>query len=344
MKSLARCYVWWPQLDAIIENKVQGCETCQLHWPLPPKAPLHPWESLNHSWSRIHINHAGPYLGKLYSIVVDAFSKWIEVHIVNSTFSEATIEKLCTLFSTHGLPEQIISDNATSFTSQDFQHFTKSNGIKHILTSPYHPAWNGLAERAVQTFKSVVSKLEGSIQDRIYHFLFKYCITPQTTTSLSPCRDFGWRGDYVHLNIIHPDSTQKTLAKKQEQSSKPQKFKINNHVYVRNFSATQKWIPGRVIKVMGRLSYQVETETGNICWCHVDHMRYRHSPDYLPRSQSVQQTGNDDDDWPIPAITQPEPSLISHNPSVKNPHPPFVLPCHSTRDFNLWFWLNEKRI
>ena len=76
MKSLARCYVWWPQSDSMIENKVQGCETCQLHQPLPPKAPLHPWESPNRSWSRLHIDHAGPYLGKLYLIVVDAFSKY----------------------------------------------------------------------------------------------------------------------------------------------------------------------------------------------------------------------------------------------------------------------------
>ena len=329
MKCLARCYVWWPQLDAMIENKVQGCETCQLHRPLPPKAPLHPWESPNCSWSRLHIDHAGPYLGKLYLILVDAFSKWIEVHIVNSTSSEATIEKLRTIFSTHGLPEQIVSDNATSFTSQEFQDFTKSNGIKHILTSPYHPASNGLAERAVQTFKSAVSKLEGSIQDRILRFLFKYRITPQTTTSLSPAEILMGRRLRSHLDMIHPDSTPKTLAKKQEQRFKPRKFKINDLVYVRNFSGTQKWIPGRVIKVMGPLSYQV---TGNICRRHIDHMRYRHSPDYLPRSQPVQQTNNDDDDdWPIPAITQPEPPLISHNPSVINPHPPSVLSRRSTR-------------
>ena len=84
---------------------------------------------------------------------------------------------------------------------------------------------------------------------------------------------------------------------------------------------------------MGPLLYQVETETGNIYRRHVDHMRYRHSPDYLQRSQPVQQqTCNDDDeDWPIPAITQPEASLISHNPSVMNPHPPPKLPRRSTR-------------
>ena len=85
---------------------------------------------------------------------------------------------------------------------------------------------------------------------------------------------------------------------------------------------------------------EVVAKSGNstVCSsdCHysenIDHMRYRHSPDYLPRSQPVQQTNNDDDDdWPIPAITQPEPPLISHNPSVINPHPPSVLSRRSTR-------------
>ena len=72
MKSPARCYVWWPKIDSNIEDLVS---TCQLQRSAPPKALLHPWEYPQRPWSRIHIDHAGPFLGHLFLIIVDAYSK-----------------------------------------------------------------------------------------------------------------------------------------------------------------------------------------------------------------------------------------------------------------------------
>ena len=108
MKSLARSYIWWPGLDADIESKVQHCDVCQASRPAPPKAPLHPWEWPTQPWARIHLDHAGPFHGKLFLVLVDAHSKWMDVQIVNSTSSDATISKLRSIFTVHGLPEQIM--------------------------------------------------------------------------------------------------------------------------------------------------------------------------------------------------------------------------------------------
>ena len=115
MKSLARSYFWWPQLDNDIVHQVRNCHKCQSNRFTPPKAPLHPWEYTSRPWARIHIDHAGPFLGKTFLVIIDAYSKWIDVQSVNSTSAECTISKLRTLFATHGLPEQIVSDNGAGF-------------------------------------------------------------------------------------------------------------------------------------------------------------------------------------------------------------------------------------
>ena len=148
MKAIARSTVWWPGVDKDIEEKVRTCQQCQVNQK-SPLAPMHPWEWPKRPWARIHIDHLGPFQGKTILVVVDAYSKWIESVIVPSTSSQATIKALRNMFATHGIPETIVSDNGSGFTSCEFGDFTRKNGIQHIKSAPYHPASNCLAERAV---------------------------------------------------------------------------------------------------------------------------------------------------------------------------------------------------
>ena len=78
-------------MDLAIENTVKACPACQLHQNRPPLAELHPW-------SRLHIDHAGPFMEKLFLIVNDAHSKWLEVVQVSSTASSVTIAPVQTMF------------------------------------------------------------------------------------------------------------------------------------------------------------------------------------------------------------------------------------------------------
>ena len=127
MKSLARCYLWWPGLDDDIEAKVKSCEVCQLHSAAPAAAPLHPWEWPEKPWSRIHIDHTGPFMGQLFLIVIDAYSKWMEVYPTSSISATATIELLRRAFATHGLPDMLVPDNGTGFASKEFGNFMAKN-------------------------------------------------------------------------------------------------------------------------------------------------------------------------------------------------------------------------
>jgi len=124
---------------------------------------------------------------RTFLVIIDAHSKWIEVFLMNSTTSTATIQVLQTTFSRYGLPYSIVLDNGPQFTSSEFAQFCHLNGIHHTKVPPYHPSSNGLAEHAVQTFKKGFKKMsEGSVQEKISRFLFSYCITPQTSTGISP--------------------------------------------------------------------------------------------------------------------------------------------------------------
>ena len=189
MKALARGYVWWPNINAQLEELAKACSGCQQNQNMPSKAPLHPWEWANAPWQRIHIDYGGPFQKSMFLVVVDAHSKWPEVIPVSSTTSSSTIEVLRDLFARFGIPEQIVSDNGTQFVSEEFQAFVKSNGIRHITSAPYHPGTNGLAERAVQTFKQALRSMHQSskpVKEKLAKFLIAYRNTPHSTTGVSP--------------------------------------------------------------------------------------------------------------------------------------------------------------
>lgn len=136
--------------------------------------------------------------------------------MVNSTSAECTIQKLSSLFTTHGIPDQIVSDNGTCFSSQEFRDFTRTLGIRHIFTAPYHPSSNGLAERAIRTFKEGVAKLQRPIEKRITQFLFRYRITIQSTTGTSPAEllmNRKLRTVRSTLDLAHPDVARKVHQK-----------------------------------------------------------------------------------------------------------------------------------
>ena len=123
----------------------------------------------------------------MFLVLVDAHSKWLEVVPVSAATSTATIEKLRAIFATHGLPERIVTDNGTVFTSEKFEKLLHQNGIAHTRTAPYHPASNGLAERAVQMFMQGIKRLrKGTVETKLSRFLSQYRLTPRMTMGRSP--------------------------------------------------------------------------------------------------------------------------------------------------------------
>lgn len=128
MKAIARSHVWWPGIDKDVESIAKSCIPCLSVKPAPATAPL-VWPPK--PWQRIHVDFAGPFLNKMFFIIVDAHSKWPEVFEMTSTTSHSTIEVLRHVFAGHGLSLQLVSDNGPQFISTEFAQFLEGNGIRH---------------------------------------------------------------------------------------------------------------------------------------------------------------------------------------------------------------------
>ena len=268
MKSLARSYMWWPNMDQCLENEVKTCDVCQSHRDLPVASPLHPWQWPSGPWSRIHVDYAGPFLGKMFLIIIDAYSKWLEIHMMSSSTSEATVQKLRETFAVFGLPKTVVTDNGPCFTSSEFEQFLLKNGIAHKTSPPYHPASNGLAERAVQTFKKAMLKMSESLPTRLSRFLFRYRITPQSTTGRSPAELMFGRPLRSRLDLLFPDIQHRVVSQQEKQKAhhdqhcRHRQFNNGDHVYARNFTAGPAWIPGTINMESGNTAFEVQLEDG----------------------------------------------------------------------------------
>ena len=93
MKGLARSYVWWPSINEDLEKCVKECDTCQLSRKSPPVVPLQPWSWPEKPWSRVHIDYAGPFMGKMFLLLTDAHTKWMEIHMSTSETSINLLRK-----------------------------------------------------------------------------------------------------------------------------------------------------------------------------------------------------------------------------------------------------------
>ncbi|XP_011701101.1 PREDICTED: uncharacterized protein K02A2.6-like [Wasmannia auropunctata] len=239
MKGLARSFVFWPGIDADIEANVKACTDCGKHAHAPPEYR--------------------PVAGVMMLIIVDAYSKWLEVKVTSSTTSHATIRILDKLFAAYGVPITVVSDNGTQFTSAEFKKFLQSRGVKyHKLTAPYHPATNGQAQRYVQTVKDALKAIattKDTLQQNLNEFLRQYRKAPYTTTGQPPSQLFLGRNLRTRLDLVRPGKN--TVAK----TDRPQR-------------QLSSYIPGVIAVRLGDLHYEIEYN-GRRFKRHVDQLRSR---------------------------------------------------------------------
>ena len=212
------------------------------------------------------------FCGTLQEQYVDALSEWPEVIPMAAVTTLATVDSLRHIFAQHGSPE-LASDNGPQFTCSEFKTFLESNEIRHIRSTPFHPATNGLAERFVQTFKQAMrSNAEMSAAKFLHKFLLAYRTTPHTSTNATPVSCLMNRELQTCLSIVCPRSKQ---AGNSSIESRPSRhFHMGDAVMVRDYRPQNNtWIPGTVAAVLGTQHYSVEIAPDVLWRRHIDQMR-----------------------------------------------------------------------
>ena len=181
-----------------------------------------------------------------------------------------------------GLPETVVTDYGTGFVSQEFESFLVANGIKHVTSAPYHPASNGLAERAVQVVKRGLKKITtGRINSRLAKLLLTYRLQPQGTTGVSPAELLLGRKPRTRLDFLRPNTAERVEKKQLEQKERHDKrarsrvFRVGNAVCARNFGAGRRWLAARITSQEGPVSFRVRLEDGRERRCHQEQLRHR---------------------------------------------------------------------
>jgi hypothetical protein len=139
-----------------IDDLVRNCQKCvkerknKAEPLISSTLPDRPWQKLCTDLFELK--------GKTYIIIVDYFSGYPEIALLNSTTSTSVITHMKSCFARHGIPDRVISDNGPQFSSVEFSKFSSSYGFKHQKSSPRYPQANGKIERAVKTMKSLLKK------------------------------------------------------------------------------------------------------------------------------------------------------------------------------------------
>jgi transposase InsO family protein len=296
MKQLARRYIWWPNMDLEIEQTVRACEMCQENAKAPPAAPTSSWSWPMGSWKRLHLDFAGPFMGKMFLVVVDAYSKYLDITPMKEATTENTIQALRKLFSYFGLPEHIVTDNGSQYTSAEFKKFLEKNDILHTTTAPGHPATNGLAERYVGHFKSSMKKMgksSDSLQVKLDRFLLTYRVTPNASGK-SPAEMLLNKQPRIRFAALRASQTQQQVKNFEQNMNNTPNFHVGQAVFAKNYGKGAHWVPGMIVKVLSPMNFEVQIN--DVVWKrHREQLRPRSIPSMASGLQGTKDGGSAED-------------------------------------------------
>lgn len=191
-------YFYWPGYRGDIKRYCSSCDVCQKTIPkgrIQP-APLQSVPVIYVPFSRVAVDIVGPITpvserGFRYILTcVDVATRFPDAIPLKTITTEAVADALVQIFSRVGIPDEILSDQGSQFTSDTMREVLRLLSVSQLHSTPYHPQTNGLVERFNGTLKTMLKRLMSDKPkdwDRyMTGALFAYREIPQSATGFAP--------------------------------------------------------------------------------------------------------------------------------------------------------------
>ncbi len=251
----------------------RSVQTCISHRNKQPREPLIPHAVPERPWQKLGADIFSLF-GKDYLLIVDYYSKYPEVCLLNGKTASSVIEQFKSVFSRHGIPEVVIADNMP-FNSLEMRRFATSWNFEIVTSSPHFAQSNGQAERCIQTVKTLLIKAQESGADP-YIALLQYRTSPISGLEHSPAQLLFGRALRTKLPVVaaslepdrlsaRPDLVQRQQQQKEQYDQRAHQLPELQPGDIVRVRHNDQWLPGKVqSKHSAPRSYLVETASGSV--------------------------------------------------------------------------------
>ena len=258
-KRRARVTLYWPKMNQDIYDRVSRCDTCQEYRSSQQQQPLLMHERPDRAWGKVGCDLF--YLNQTaYLLIADYYSHFLEVEQLSGESSRQVIVHLKSQFARHGIPSTLMSDGGPQFKSEEFRQFVTEWDIKHVMSSPYFPRSNGLAENGVKIMKRLLSKAAQRGEDH-YLALLAYRASP-LAGGKSPAEMIFGRTLRTRLPSV-PDNCVRKPAP-HTRGKYLSRLQPGETVRVRHPRHNRWTGRARVVHARGPRSYDVQCEDGHV--------------------------------------------------------------------------------
>jgi len=158
---------YWPGITSDVKRFCQSCDICQRTVPKGKvnKVPLQKMPLIDEPFKRVAVDLVGPLYpltdrGNRYILtLVDYATRYPEAVALSGIETERVAEALVDIFCRVGVPQEMLTDMGSQFTSHLMMEVSRLISMKQLTTTVYHPICNGLVERFNGSLKLMLKRM-----------------------------------------------------------------------------------------------------------------------------------------------------------------------------------------